>query len=484
MRNFSVAKRTSFDIKKTRTKYLSTGALVKLFIPLALGLSLAAPAQAQFIFSGTSTGGTIDYDNDGVSDGTWNISNSGQNSIKSFFPAEGGVGFEYNGPNSGWDLTSNFDVAFNDPDITFQLTLFGNNDNPGNNRFGSRFSNYSLNWTGGTGAATVNDPDPGGEITAITHGSSSVNFMQTTSSTIPATTENGASCITGIALRNECLNWFVALPNGATELSLSAMSGAAKEGFRFSLISVADLKVTKSVSASSLAENAAGYFTIDVENVGTPGMSAAIGTMLTDLLPSGVTYTGHTITSSGVNVGGSYTSSSGLWDIGKVNLGETISIQIDFTVNPGTAGSTITNSIDVSSIESIQMDPNDNHGALSASFTVDLVPVPSADLSITKTNTPGVNADVDQADDTVTSASNTTYTLVVTNNGPDPVTGAVVNDTPMSGLSCTGTNSVTITGDGVPPGSFTIAELTGGGITLETLADGEAATLSFTCEVN
>lgn len=109
---------------------------------------------------------------------------------------------------------------------------------------------------------------------------------------------------------------------------------------------------------------------------------------------------------------------------------------------------------------------------------------PAADLSITKTNTPGVNGEVDQTDDTVTSGSNTTYTLVVTNNGPSTVTGAVVTDNPASGLTCTGTDAVTITGDGVPTGSFTIADLIGSGIALDTMTDGQSTTLTYSCEVN
>lgn len=108
----------------------------------------------------------------------------------------------------------------------------------------------------------------------------------------------------------------------------------------------------------------------------------------------------------------------------------------------------------------------------------------AADLSVTKTNTPGVNGDVDQASDTVTSGSTVTYTIRVTNNGPDSATGATVVDTPVSGITCNAGNPVTITGSGVPAGSFTVGNLTGAGITLGTLADGQSATLTYSCVVN
>ncbi|WP_139215398.1 DUF11 domain-containing protein [Lysobacter sp. cf310] len=106
-----------------------------------------------------------------------------------------------------------------------------------------------------------------------------------------------------------------------------------------------------------------------------------------------------------------------------------------------------------------------------------------ADLSVTKTNTPGVNGNVDQASDIVVSGTPTTYQLRVTNNGADAATGAVVRDTPGAGITCPAGNTVTITGDGVPVGAFTIANLTGSGITLATLASGQTAVLSFSCNV-
>ena len=109
---------------------------------------------------------------------------------------------------------------------------------------------------------------------------------------------------------------------------------------------------------------------------------------------------------------------------------------------------------------------------------------PSADLSITKTNTPGINSNADPADDGVISGTVTNYTIIVRNNGPDSATGAVVKDTVVSGLICPATNPVSLSGAGVPGGSFTFADLSGAGITLGTLSAGQATTLSFSCSVN
>ncbi|GAA4644429.1 hypothetical protein GCM10023115_23890 [Pontixanthobacter gangjinensis] len=99
---------------------------------------------------------------------------------------------------------------------------------------------------------------------------------------------------------------------------------------------------------------------------------------------------------------------------------------------------------------------------------------PSVDFSISKTN--GVTE--------VNPGSTTTYVVTVTNNRPDAALGAVVKDIPGPGITCPAANTVTIAGDGVPAGSFTFADLTGSGITLGALANGQSTTLTYACQVN
>jgi uncharacterized repeat protein (TIGR01451 family) len=99
---------------------------------------------------------------------------------------------------------------------------------------------------------------------------------------------------------------------------------------------------------------------------------------------------------------------------------------------------------------------------------------PNADLVMTKSN--GTSS--------VTSGSSTSYTLTITNNGPATAIGALVRDVPGFGITCPAANPVTISGSGVPVGTFTIGDLTSAGIALETLTAGQSATLSYSCEVN
>lgn len=99
---------------------------------------------------------------------------------------------------------------------------------------------------------------------------------------------------------------------------------------------------------------------------------------------------------------------------------------------------------------------------------------PAVDLAIVKSN--GMT--------TVVSGTSTTYAITITNNGPDAVTGAIVTDIPGSGITCPSANPVVITGSGAPSGSVNVGNLTGTGITLQTIPSGGSATLTFSCEVN
>lgn len=106
---------------------------------------------------------------------------------------------------------------------------------------------------------------------------------------------------------------------------------------------------------------------------------------------------------------------------------------------------------------------------------------PLADLVITKTNTPGSGAS-DQPADTLARGATTAYTIVVTNNGPDAVTGAVLTDPPGSrqGLTCTSPPSCTGT---ACPAGLTLAQLESG-VALGTLANGASVTVALTCTVD
>lgn len=109
-----------------------------------------------------------------------------------------------------------------------------------------------------------------------------------------------------------------------------------------------------------------------------------------------------------------------------------------------------------------------------------------ADLRLTKTNTPGVNGEVDQAADTVTSGTTTSYSLTVSNLGPDAANGAVLADPAPTGLTCT-TASCTAAGGAACPaatGAALVAALQGAGVAIPTLPNGGSVTIVLTCTVD
>lgn len=107
---------------------------------------------------------------------------------------------------------------------------------------------------------------------------------------------------------------------------------------------------------------------------------------------------------------------------------------------------------------------------------------PSANLSITKTNTPGVNGEVDQADDTITAGPSKTYTIVVSNAGPGSANNSIAKDTPVAGLSSCVATCTSTTGGAVCPATPANL-LAAGGVTIATFPANSSLTFNVTCDV-
>ena len=109
----------------------------------------------------------------------------------------------------------------------------------------------------------------------------------------------------------------------------------------------------------------------------------------------------------------------------------------------------------------------------------------SADLRVTKTNTPGVNGEVDQAGDTVSSGSTVIYVVTVTNSGPGAANNAVVTDPTPTNLICTTATCAAAGGAAcpAPTGAALVAALQGAGATVPTLPLGGSVTFNLSCQV-
>ncbi|UII80488.1 proprotein convertase P-domain-containing protein [Flagellimonas sp. CMM7] len=124
-----------------------------------------------------------------------------------------------------------------------------------------------------------------------------------------------------------------------------------------------DLAVSKTVDDSTPGEGSNIVYTLSIVNNGPVD---ATNVSLTDVLPAGVSY---------VSDDGSYNSGTGVWTIGTLNNGNTATLNITASVDGGTSGSTITNTI--TSVTADQTDSNATVDDLSESIvpTVDQPPV-------------------------------------------------------------------------------------------------------------
>jgi uncharacterized repeat protein (TIGR01451 family) len=167
----------------------------------------------------------------------------------------------------------------------------------------------------------------------------------------------------------------------------------------------ADLGLTKTVSNSAPNVGDTITFTVTLTNAGP---LKATNVTVGDPLPAGLSFVSATASK------GSFNPATGVWTVGTVNTGTPLTLAIQATVvssNPPPNTATITHSD--------QADPN--HANNSASVGVQL----STDLGLTKTvsnSTPNVG-------DTVT------FTVTLTNHGPNPATNVSVQDALPAGLA-------------------------------------------------
>jgi uncharacterized repeat protein (TIGR01451 family) len=170
----------------------------------------------------------------------------------------------------------------------------------------------------------------------------------------------------------------------------------------------ADLSITKTDSPDPVVAGNDLTYTITVSNAGP---SDAQNVQVTDVLPSELTGAKFCVTAGcDPATGASWTSP---YSIGTLAANNSVVIKIIAKVKADTTGGTerISNTASVSSPTS---DPDTADRTATAKTDV----TASADLSITKTDSP----------DPVHIGQKLTYTITVTNNGPDQATGVTLQD--------------------------------------------------------
>ncbi len=171
----------------------------------------------------------------------------------------------------------------------------------------------------------------------------------------------------------------------------------------------ADLALSKTVSNASPNTNDLIGYRIVLTN---RGPDTATNIVVRDLLPSGVTFVSNSVSQ------GTYSGITGIWTAGTVNVSGFATLWITGRVAAGTGGQTITNRARIS--RSSVVDPITTNNTSSVPITVQ-----STDLGVTKTV------------DALTPATNQllTFTIVLTNNGPQNATTIRVTDLLPTGLT-------------------------------------------------
>lgn len=230
------------------------------------------------------------------------------------------------------------------------------------------------------------------------------------------------------------------------------------------VIASADVSITKSASPNPVSAGGTLTYSITVTN---NGPSTANNVTVADTLPASVTL--GIVTPSQGTCTGTTTINCNLG-----TLTNSASATITITVTPNTVG-TIYNSASVTATEN---DPNNaNNTTPSVSTTVNPPPTIDADLSISKTGSPNP----------VTAGGTLTYTISVSNAGPNPATNVTVLDTLPTGLSnisAAGTGwGCTVSGLSVSCIKTSLAIGAAPNITITAKAPSEGGTISNTASV-
>jgi uncharacterized repeat protein (TIGR01451 family) len=185
----------------------------------------------------------------------------------------------------------------------------------------------------------------------------------------------------------------------------------------------ANLSIIKSDSPDPVTVGDTLTYTLTITN---NGPDTATNVVVTDTLPNSVTF------NSAVPSQGSCSEAGGIVTCDLGNLANGAQATVTISVTPTSEG-TILNSVTVISDDN---DPDMSDNTDTEETTVEPVsPTTEADLSIIKSDSP----------DPVTVGDTLTYTLTITNNGPDSATNVVVTDTLP--------NSVTFVSAMASPGS-------------------------------
>lgn len=229
----------------------------------------------------------------------------------------------------------------------------------------------------------------------------------------------------------------------------------------------ADLSITKTTAATSAPSGSTYTYTITVSNAGPNG---ATNVVMTDTLPAQLTFQSIT-TPAGFTCTTPAVGSTGTITCNGATLANGASASFTLTVRSNATNGTVINN---ASVSAATMDSNSGGDSAGAPGVV-LGPA-VADVSITKV-TPSNSAPT---------GSTITYTITVSNAGPSPATGVVVNDTLPTGLQLVSATPSQGTCNATNPVSCNLGALNVGAnatVTIQALVTATSGTISNTASV-
>ena len=153
----------------------------------------------------------------------------------------------------------------------------------------------------------------------------------------------------GTLISGATSNTYVATNTGLYSVTSTLACGDSVQSAPVNVVLCSDVSVSKTVNNSSPVIGSNVIFTITATN---NGPSSVTGVSVNDILPSGYTYV-----SSSVPAGTTYNNVSGLWSIGNLNNGQSVSLLITATVNP--TGS-LTNTANITSSNQPDLNTSNN----------------------------------------------------------------------------------------------------------------------------
>ena len=145
-------------------------------------------------------------------------------------------------------------------------------------------------------------------------------------------------------------------PGDTVQLSFSTIAGNSVEFAS----DVVDLELTGKVQQTTVAEGGSVDYTVTVTNNSEAATTSATGIVVGNLLPTGLTFVTHAL-SSGV-----FNSATGNWDLSGISLvpGQSESITIATVADSGTAGTSIPIAAEIKALSESDVDSTHNNASI------------------------------------------------------------------------------------------------------------------------